>query len=202
MLDQLILSTMFRKPKRRQHTQRQSSDSPSVAPSRSVSPSKPSTHLISPSEVSRIRRPRHSQNLFLPGPECLFTLPGEDFTQEASPSRGRMSCSDSGNLAPPQSSPFSAVDPGPMDDIFVTHNTDSDDLRRQRQRLKTQKQWVRWTDEVIPSLVHPYLRFLKVSESMRSICLLENTICSCNSGVHHLKIVCVYLESKSTISGA
>jgi hypothetical protein len=100
------------------------------------------------------------------------------------------------------SSHFAAeADSGPdlMHDVFVD-NTDSDELRRQRQRFKKQKQWLRWTNDVIPSLVLPYLHLLRISESMRSTPLSANTLCSCNSCVRHLKIVCVYLESELIVS--
>ena len=198
---------MFRKPKRStQRGSRQSSDHQSIPQSQSVSPSKSSTsHIVLPSEVSQARRPRQSRNMFLPGPELLLAVPGEDYTQQASTSRGRLPRSDGINLTSAKDSSFSAVDsadPGsdPMDDIFVADHADIDELRHQRQRHKKQKQWLRWTNEVIPSLVQPYVHHLRISESLRSIPQYENTVSRCNSGVRHLKIVCIYLDSKLTIN--
>lgn len=157
-----------------------------------------------PSEVPQARRPRQSRNMFLPGPEHLFAVPGGDYTQQASTSCGRLPRSAGINLASTRGSPFSAADsadPVPlMDDIFVVDNTHSDELRRQHQRLKKQKQWLRWTNEVIPSLVQPHLHLLRISESLRSIPQYENALSRCNSDVRHLKIVCVYLDSKLTVN--
>lgn len=212
LLDQFTLSIMFRKPTRSRQRRAQklsdlnSSDPQSAPPSRSVSPLKSAatSHLLLPSDIPQPRRPRHSRNMFLPGPQVLITVPGEEYTQQASPSRGRMPRSGGVSLASTSTDPshFAAADadfgPDLMHDIFVD-NTHSDELRRQRQRLKKQKQWSRWTDQVIPSLVHPYLHLLKISESMRSTPPSENIPCNCRSGVRHLKIVCVYLESKSIV---
>lgn len=202
------LSIMFRKPSRsKRRAQNSSSSFPSASPSRSVSPSKLSatSHLIVPSEVPQARRPRQSRNMFLPGPEHLFAVPGGDYTQQASTSRGRLPHSASINLASTRGSTFSAADsddpvPDIMDDIFVVDNPNSDELRRQRQRLKKQKQWLRWTNEVIPSLVQPHLHLLRISESLRSTPQYENPLSRCDSDVRNLKIVCVYLDSKFTVS--
>jgi hypothetical protein len=143
--------------------------------------------------------------MFLPGPELLLAVPGNDYTQQTLTSRGRLPRSDGINLASAKDSSFSVVDsadpgPDPIDDIFVTDHVDTDELRHQRQRHKKQKQWLRWTNEVIPSLVQPYIHHLRISESLRSIPQYENTVSRCNSGVRHLKIVCIYLDSKLTIN--
>jgi hypothetical protein len=198
---------MFRKPRPSKQRARDSSDPRSLPPSRSVSPSKSSvtSHLVAPSEVPQTRRPRHTQNMFLPRSELLLAVPGDDYTQPASTSNDRLARSGGISLVSTRGSSFSAVDsadPGPelADDIFVVDNTYSDELRRQRQRLKKQKQWLRWTNEVIPSLVQPHLHLLRISESLRSIPQYVNTLFGCNSDVRHLKIVCVYLDSKSVVN--
>lgn len=190
--------TMFRKPRRK--PQGPSSSSPS---SRSVSPSKPSasSHLVPPSEFPRDRRPRHSQSMYLPGPDHLFSLLGQDYSQEPSTSRGCVPYVD--EMQPTFTPSLLSPDPveagsNPVDDIFITENSDVDDLQHESRRLKRKKQWLTWTDEVIPSLICPYLQMLRTSQSLRSISRtqLTNPGCSCSRGIYHLKIVSVYFESE------
>lgn len=178
-----------RKPNYRQR----SSGTPSASRSRSVSPSKSTvSHLVSPSELPMPRRPRNSQNMFLPGPERLLALPGEEFTQRPGTSRGRMprvSEAYQGTTVSPTRGPS----PDVFDDIFVTSEADHDP--RPLLRRKKHKQWERWTNEIIPLLISPYLSFLRTTESMRSTPQSMVIQCDCNSHVRHLNIVGVYFES-------
>lgn len=141
--------------------------------------------------------------MYLPGPELLLSVPGEDYTQQASsshdclPSIGAARVMSSTNPFSPANS--AGYEPDMADEIFVVNDTITDDLQCQHLRPKKQKQWSRWTNEVIPSLVQPYLHLLRISESMQSIPHSGDTSCHCNSSVHHLKIVCVYLESEFII---
>src|ERR1700676_1895772 len=86
-----------RRPKRKEVSNADPLPSLSSTPSspttsRSTSPSKPSPlihhHLVLPHHVPKNRRPRYSRELYLPGPERVFTLPGQDYSQIPSTSRG------------------------------------------------------------------------------------------------------------------
>lgn len=183
---------MFRRPKR--HYRKASPAPSSALSSRSSSPSKSTaSHIILPSELPTPRRPRNTEDMYLPGPERLFVLPGEEYTQQPSPSRSR------GRMPrvneDPTGLPLPTRDPSPFayDDIFMTSQLDPD--QQPFIQRKKQKQWQRWTNEVIPSLISPYLSLLRTTESLRSIPQPMVVECSCNSHARNLKVVGVYFES-------
>ncbi|RDB20434.1 hypothetical protein Hypma_012497 [Hypsizygus marmoreus] len=56
---------------------------------------------------------------------------------------------------------------------------------------KKEKQWKRWADEVIPSLLAPYLTILRESASLRDV---EQQLDGCQCGARKIDVICVYFE--------
>lgn len=87
-----------------------------------------------------------------------------------------------------------------MDQIFVTTGeTEPPEIRKQRQQRKKERQWAKWADEVIPSLIKPHLQLLRQSESLRKLSQLRHTVlsplsCHCPKRTK-LTVTCVYFES-------
>jgi hypothetical protein len=154
--------------------------------------------------IPRSRRPRNSHDLYLPGPEQILTLPGQSYSQLPSSSRGR-STNASSTYVPQNVGDFSAGpddnpyrSPGAFDiinDIFVADAPESEELQREKQRRKKEKQWKKWTQEVIPSLLRPHLRLLRKSASLRSVPQHTDYHCKCGGTfARRLKVVCVSFE--------
>ena len=74
-------------------------------------------------------------------------------------------------------------------------------LRHQDQQLKRERQWSKWANETIPSLLEPYLRLLRESCNLRDLSQsLVETPSSCTCGHHtSINITCVYLERKTLL---
>lgn len=59
---------------------------------------------------------------------------------------------------------------------------------------KRQRQWWRWQDEVIPSLLGPFLAVLRQTQSLRDPPKPpESRLCLCGNG-RSLKVICVYFD--------
>lgn len=193
----------FRPPKLRKRD-RQRSSSMQANRSTSRSPSKaPAESLISPSLLPKERRPRNSQGIFISRPEVLVAIPGREYTQLPMPDRGRMPRSS--RHATPSSTtdhtPEDAVEEGyepptaDLDQVFVEHQSEPNVGQRQ----KREKQWRKWTNEVIPSLLRPHLSLLRESTSLRSIPRSGSRNCTCaNTKSRHLNVVCVHFESEQS----
>jgi len=62
---------------------------------------------------------------------------------------------------------------------------------------KKVRQWRKWSEDIIPALLEPYLELLKESESLRDLSGARNIQgCKGCQGKRQLEIVCVYFESK------
>jgi hypothetical protein len=81
-----------------------------------------------------------------------------------------------------------------MDDIFINDEPEPESIKCQKQQRKKEKQWKKWTEEVIPSMLRPHLYLLCKSESLHSIPQPTKPQCSCHGSSHKLKVVCVYFE--------
>jgi CxC1 like cysteine cluster associated with KDZ transposases len=186
-----------------------------LQPSSYLTPASPSKtpaarHLVPPSVIPRNRRPRNSRDLYLPGPEQILTLPGQSYSQMPFSSHGRSANATSTHVpqnvgrhtgardcsADPDDNPYRS--PGAFDiinDIFVADAPKSEELQREKQRQKKEKQWKKWTQEVIPSLLRPHLRLLRKSASLRSIPQHTDYHCKCGgTSSRRLKVVCVSFE--------
>ncbi|KAH7916895.1 hypothetical protein BV22DRAFT_987111, partial [Leucogyrophana mollusca] len=65
---------------------------------------------------------------------------------------------------------------------------------------KKQRQWARWSDYVLPSLVRPYLKLLKNTSSFRNPPTPMSQPCTCGQSGQKLDIVCVHMESLESIT--
>jgi hypothetical protein len=186
--------------------------STSLSTSCSASPSKApaARHLVPPSMIPRSRRPRNSRDLYLPGPEQILTLPGQSYSQMPSSSHVRSTNASSTHVpqnvgrhtgahdlsAGPDNNPYRS--PGAFDiinDIFVADAPESEEFQREKQRRKKEKQWKKWTQEIIPSLLRPHLRLLRKSASLRSMPQHTDYHCKCGgTSSRRLKVVCVSFE--------
>lgn len=154
------------------------SDSPSddPPPLHSTTPltpagSRPTTIICEP----WMARHRGSRALYLPATPPLLNLPGRQrFTQNIRSSSRRLRVEDGENSSHP---PITADSPD-NDPLVDDEPLFSDSLYMpdgpvdiQRPRLsgfqKKQNQWRRWSEEVIPSLITPYLAYMRRSVSLQ-----------------------------------
>ena len=112
-------------------------------------------------------------------PENLLYAPGGPYTQLLSSSRV---------LWPVGSH---ALHFASEDDIGLEKEGRSEQARRKKQR-----QWSKWADVIIPSLVVPYLRLLRETDSLRLPCPVISS-CQCGESVRELSIACVFFQSES-----
>ncbi|KZP19915.1 hypothetical protein FIBSPDRAFT_680163, partial [Athelia psychrophila] len=61
---------------------------------------------------------------------------------------------------------------------------------------KGKKQWVKWSTEVIPSLLQPYLRLLRVTDSLRNLHHNEELECTCgHTQLRKLTVTCLFFDA-------
>jgi hypothetical protein len=192
-----------RPPKRAQGAS--ASPSPAVL-SRSASPTKTpmkaraaEPHLVTPTAVPRGRKLRHTKNLVVPDAQSVLSLPGQEYAQVPSSRPGHSSShlTQDSHCIPPAANHDhgTANDFDVTEDFFVTDAQEPEDLRRQRQQRKKEKQWQKWTADVIPSLLRPHLELLRESQSLRSDPQSAKPHCTCHgSSFRRLKVVCVTFE--------
>lgn len=60
---------------------------------------------------------------------------------------------------------------------------------------KAQKQWAKWSTEIIPSLLQPYLHLLRVTDSLRNLRHDEARECTCGgTQLRELKVICLFFD--------
>ncbi|PPQ96562.1 hypothetical protein CVT26_006290 [Gymnopilus dilepis] len=70
----------------------------------------------------------------------------------------------------------------------------------ERARIKKEKQWVRWSQEVIPSMIKPYVSLLKETESLRNLnAARARKLCKGCRGKSTLQVSCIYFEKIENI---
>ena len=82
--------------------------------------------------------------------------------------------------------------------LYVLVGGKDPELQRQRQRRKKERQWAKWTNETIPSLLQPYLRILRESDNLRTLNRHSDVTlpaCSCDRRVS-INVTCVFFERK------
>lgn len=148
------------------------------------------SQLIDVSRIPRQRRPRNSQNLFLPGPEALLTLPGRTRLTQV------YSLDDCNRQSPRRRRPISSnhdesklVDPF-FDDVFTLPPLDTDTNGHRRK----ENQWQKWTTDVIPSLLRPYLQLLRETENLRNRPDDHPHICTCCSPGRPVSVIGVFFD--------
>jgi len=76
-------------------------------------------------------------------------------------------------------------------------STADDNEAREVRAAKRQHQWRKWSEDVIPGLLQPYMSLLRETEGLRDINTRRqaNGCAGCSSG-RLLEVTCVYFESK------
>jgi hypothetical protein len=135
-------------------------------------------------EASRPRRPRGTRDLYLP-PQPLLTLPGKRVFTQVSPlkltPRPRQDFREPSDLDAIGDTPD--IDYLPLSQgLHVTSDPFSEVIRENTNGRKRKKQWDRWSQEVIPSLLNPYFRYLRLSRSLKTRPKVVQTFChgTCN----------------------
>jgi hypothetical protein len=188
----------FRRPKIRRQSSSASPTKSTSEPSRSSSPSKSTPHLylVDSAGGSRRQRSYRSKHLYLPGPENLLTLPGWlEYTHSVT-RRSRKHARVRADTEPPAflTEAEESNDPPFASSIHTTHAGDSCAGRTS----KREREWTNWSIVVIPSLVHPFMRLLYETRSLRDAYpVTGDRYNGCMTSVRHLKILCVHFECES-----
>ncbi|OJA11305.1 hypothetical protein AZE42_09657 [Rhizopogon vesiculosus] len=134
--------------------------------------SQPTTIICEPWMVRTHRAPQAAHK---PAPPVLV-LPGQQrFTQNVVSSSRHSIVQDENNPHPPIGADLLDIDPFIGDEPLFSDSLYMPDgpIDLPRQRLsslqKKQNQWQRWSEEVIPSLISPYLSYIRQSASLQSI---------------------------------
>jgi len=134
--------------------------------------SQPTTIICEPWMVRTRRAPQAAHK---PAPPVLV-LPGRQrFTQNVVSSSRHSIVQDENNPHPPIGADLLDIDPFIGDEPLFSDSLYMPDgpIDLPRQRLsslqKKQNQWRRWSEEVIPSLISPYLSYIRQSASLQSI---------------------------------
>jgi hypothetical protein len=142
------------------------------------------------------RRPRSTSGLYL-GPQPLLTLPGGQVFTQISPSKLNLhsrqsfhSSYDSDALGDAPDVEYLPLSQG----LHVTSDPFSEVTRVNTNVKKRKKQWHQWSQEVIPSLLKPYFRYLRLSQSLKSRPETVQTFCHSNCNSRHLTVTLVTFE--------
>jgi hypothetical protein len=81
----------------------------------------------------------------------------------------------------------------PADDLNLVF---TEEVTLQDQRSKKERQRKKWTDDIIPSLVGPYLHLLRQSQSLRHVDRISKHTCTCLNPGRNLVVICVYFDSE------
>ena len=76
----------------------------------------------------------------------------------------------------------------------------ADVLAREKRTIKQQRQWRKWSEDIIPALLQPYMALLRETEGLRHINSKRQAdgCAGCSSG-RLLDVTCVYFESRLII---
>jgi hypothetical protein len=134
---------------------------------------------------ARHRRPDGTKAFYLPAPPPVFVLPGHQRLAQhpaAVPHR-------------PQQSSI-RCQPDIFDIVGELRNDGASSPLRQNSSQKRQNQWRRWSQDVVPALMKPYLRYLEASQSLRVVVDAEvgdQSQCpTCT--MHQLTIYCLFFD--------
>lgn len=202
---QLSRSQMLLRPHRPRKRKGQKSQGNNSARASDVLIDNPA-HLVPVEQMPRQRLAPFTSHLHLPRVRPVFTLPnGQDMTQVLN-ARPYLLRAHRGDDTP--SVPLAVDDQHDIDDttgassmgeITTRHFTcDGGELQRSRNQAKKEKQWRTWMMKTIPSLLQPYLKLLRDTESLRDYgSNASPAACTCISNIRQLDIICVYFERES-----
>jgi hypothetical protein len=171
--------------------------------------------LVTSSMVKRRRRPQKSSNFHLPIAPPLLVLPGRKRLTQQSPniagrSQQQQPLGDAGSAdqhdTPSAGDLLEHQEEGSSFYNSLHYISDGDLLTpsRSNNRQKKINQWRRWTNEVIPSLIAPYLAYLRKSTSLRNRIELqpdEAAAFQCRSSCRRraLEITCILFNRMSLL---
>ena len=159
--------------------------------------------------IEPTRRAPGTASLYLPV-KCLVTLPGHHaFTQYLCvPSKQAQTGS--------TPAPGPSTDPYPHSggtsyhsaELFYEGDLLTDELQisqdqfslPSRNSCKKIRQWQQWSDEVIPSLIQPFLRYKRLSRKLHDPVSPQIPVCKNNCVCCHLKVMCINFDSKFPFS--
>ena len=150
--------------------------------------------LIPQAEIIPVRRPYASKSLRLSLEGRVSTREGL-FAQVLAgevPTDVRMD-----DISPPT---VMVADEGLMDEADKLDDNAADVLAREARAAKKQRQWRKWSEDVIPALLQPYLALLRETEGLRDVNSKRyvNSCAGCVKG-RLLDVTCVYFESMQII---
>jgi hypothetical protein len=168
----------------------------SCSPSKNLSPSKQqsstdaSTNLVDIASLPPLRRPFNSRDLVIEQEKLLYA-PGGPYTQPIDPAAPR-----------PSTSRVDSTYHGLADTIYVTNPILSQDqsIEKDRSRRQQKEAYRKWTEDVIPSLLVPYLTLLQQTNGLQQRHNPEpagvTPSCRHKHPSRKIDITCVYLDSE------
>lgn len=146
-------------------------------------------------------RPHSTGDLYL-CPQPLLTLPGKQVFMQVSPSKLSRcprqnfgSSYDSDTLGHYSDAEYLPLSQG----LHVTSDPFAEVTQHITNGRKRKNQWHRWSQEVIPSLLNPYFRYLRLSRSLKTWPEIVQTFCDSACTSRHLTVTLVTFEGMFVI---
>jgi hypothetical protein len=156
----------------------------------------PPSTLVNVGSLPAARRPYDTQDLDIQ-PERLLYAPGGPFTQPVNPTNHRSSTIRVGGT-------LSTDNQSLVNAIRVTNNpvaTDVSGVDRLRSQRRKAESYRKWADEIIPSLVGPYLSLLKHTISLQQapdpLLMAEVPSCAHGHPRRQINVTLVYQDSEN-----
>jgi hypothetical protein len=156
-----------------------------------------SSNLVNVDSLPTERRPYDSQDIYVDRERLLFA-PGGPFTQPVDPASRRPSTHQASSVGAGAGSDYHGL----ANTIRVTNPivTDASGVEQLRYRRHKEESYRKWMNDVIPSLVVPYLTLLKQTVSLQQPANPEVAalVSPCAHGHLHrqLNVTCVYFNSE------
>ena len=77
---------------------------------------------------------------------------------------------------------------------------DEVDIDREARDEKKRRQWRKWSEDIIPALLRPYLQLLRETSGLRVMDSVRRKGCRGCDGVRQLTVSCIFFESRFLIS--
>lgn len=155
-------------------------------------------HPVLPSEVPKIHRSYGTKGrVQLRNNEVLAEPLGRVFVQPPALPQ----TSTAAAIHPPEHAlddPFVDTGDAEPSPIYVLVGGDNPELWHQPQRRKRERQWNKWANETILSLLKPYLRILRESDNLRTLDHHSNVILpAClYERQPSINVICIFFERK------
>lgn len=169
--------------------------------------------LVPVEAVPRQRLAPYTSQFHLPRVRSVFSLPDGRELAQLPQVRPDPTCIDGhSDTAEEVVEQYEHLGDGPQDELasssevpppdtalpYLTFDgTEPAELRQTRAQAKKEKQWKTWATKTIPSLLLPYMKILRDTNSLRDKAPQESVPCPCGICIRQLKVVCVYFERES-----